>query len=224
MISCCDEYQHISDGHKQSIRYKLSINSDKRENTLIPLTIICFKHVIHHTGLSYYIFLMIQIFSNRYGSTHLVTHYIHGALAPTSPSLTTSQGPACCKGDEGNAIKNFDGLALPCLDTSTVIPLSRGEANRRRSSGRPWNPPGWIRPSTDECAAPPAPASTTASRRRKSRRTTRRRRRRRRRKTRTGRARDRRSRARPSSPRAWIPPSIGGGFRAYSVEVAPYPS
>ena len=45
----------------------------------------------------------------------------------TSPSLTTSQGPSCCNGDEGNAIQNVcDGLALACLDTSAVTPPSLG--------------------------------------------------------------------------------------------------
>ena len=159
------------------------------------------------------------------GSTPINTliYMVHWHLTSPSLSLTTSQGPSRCNGDEGNAIQNF-ATALPCLALPRRLrrhpPPSRREANRRRSSGRPWNLPGWIRPSTDECAAP-APAS--AVRRRKSHRTTTTsRRRRRRRKTRTARAPDRRSRARPSSPRAWIPPSIGGGIWAYSVEVAPY--
>lgn len=61
------------------------------------------------------------------GSTPINTliYMVHWHL--TSPSLTTSQGPSCCNGDEGNAIQNVcDGLALACLDTSAVTPPSLG--------------------------------------------------------------------------------------------------
>ena len=63
------------------------------------------------TGRSHDIFFMIQISSNSYGSTpiNILIYMVNWHLA--SPSLTTSQESACCKGDEGNAM-NFDGLAL----------------------------------------------------------------------------------------------------------------